>query len=528
MNTIGNSSTTEMFVHGPHRRQHTATPPPVPLDVSLGFTPTRSNGTAPSEARRYALARDAIICTMDLQPTIHLNGWVFALESKPYEEGTALFLRFPLEQGTSEFRHLPPDAIISRERQATFLPSSHGLNYATLDHDSAPRILMEAGISNEAMSRWISSHLSGASDDDMARWKLMALTHVREHWHLPTVDLLLYDTASDEDEPPNTPGYFAKRRYVTSLDRIWKYPRVQVHIASQPGTAPNPGLESTSYVNASIDIMAPFPLMSRSFALRARIDLSALDTVDAGFLFELRPGLGRMHQLGSSPHFTRYWGLGFTTETPVRPEAPRVAAQGELRPWRVSKESLPGAIRSGEDDGAAPDSNGVGGAALLSAKAASALATHGTIFPLIAMAIRLQSPTFATPVVPTAPALLHNAPLNVPSEPVSAVDVISSRAPPGGAGDPDRDDKDPDGDDPGDHDVGPTSVEWQTLPAQRAMDSSSFALTSHAHSSTPRRPAPRHAGNVAYAARVADDTARTHFADGLVRGHTGFGLTTST
>ncbi|KAJ1466555.1 hypothetical protein T484DRAFT_1861329 [Baffinella frigidus] len=290
------------------------------------------------------------------------------------------------------------------------------------------------------MSRWVSSHLPGASDDGMARWKLMALAHVREHWHLPTVDLLLSDTASDEDEPPDTPGYFARKRHVTSLDRVWRYPRVQVHIASQPGTTPNPGPEGTSYVNASIDIMAPFPLMSRSFALRTQVDLRALDTVNAGFLFELRPGLGRMHQLGSPPHRTRYWGLGFTTvrcnfggtsaahwvsvrimvfedraldrrscvdvvfhralmeelshhfvpkmcsdptstsfarsagydshmtrvaassstlETPVQPEEPRVAAQGELLPWRISKESLPAAIRYGRDEGAAPGSTGV-------------------------------------------------------------------------------------------------------------------------------------------------------------------------
>mmetsp|Transcript_53921 Transcript_53921/g.128474 ORF Transcript_53921/g.128474 Transcript_53921/m.128474 type:complete len:286 (-) Transcript_53921:209-1066(-) len=59
--------------------------------------------------------------------------------------------------------------------------------------------------------------------------------------------------------------------------------------------------------------------------------------------------------------------------SPVRTEAPGVAAQGEMRPWRASEESLPAAIRSGGEGGAAPDADGVGGAALLSAKAASAL-----------------------------------------------------------------------------------------------------------------------------------------------------------
>jgi hypothetical protein len=58
--------------------------------------------------------------------------------------------------------------------------------------------------------------------------------------------------------------------------------------------------------------------------------------------------------------------------SPVRTEAPGVAAQGEMRPWRASEESLPAAIRSG-GGGAAPDADGVGGAALLSTKAASAL-----------------------------------------------------------------------------------------------------------------------------------------------------------
>ncbi|KAJ1467220.1 hypothetical protein T484DRAFT_1859553 [Baffinella frigidus] len=158
-----------------------------------------------SRSSRHALARDAIICAMDSPPTIHLHRRVFALDSKPYDEGTTLFLRLPLDPGTSAFHHLPPDALIPR-------------------------------ISNEAMTRWTSSHLTGASDDDMARWQLMALAH------------------------------------------------------------------TTFCVTALVDIMAPFPLMSRSFALREQIDLNALDTTGAGYLFELRPGLGRMHQLASSPH----------------------------------------------------------------------------------------------------------------------------------------------------------------------------------------------------------------------------------
>ncbi|KAJ1466819.1 hypothetical protein T484DRAFT_1860635 [Baffinella frigidus] len=453
---------------------------------------------------RHALTRDAIICTTDLQPTIHLHGWVFALESKPYEDGTALFLRFPLEHGTSEFRHLPPDATISRERQATFWPSSHALNYATLDHDSAPRILREAGISDEAMSRWVSSHLPGAWDDGMARWKLLALAHVREHWHLPTRDLLLFDTASDLDEPPDAPGYLTWKRHVTSLDRVWRYPRVQVHLASQPSPASNPGLESTTHVNASIDIMAPFPLMSRSFALRARIDLRALDTTEAGFLFELRPGLGRMHQLGSPAHRTRYWGLGFTT---VRCNFGGISADHwvsvrimvfedraldrrscvDVIFHRTLMEDLSHnlAPKMGSDpmSRSFSRSSGYDSHMTLIAAASPTLREEPLEHPeALGPAAYAALQPWRTPddsVTPTAderpsaagagtaaapptrlpsdrdgPAV-HNAPLGVPPAAISPVDVSSARAPPGGADDPDRDDNDPD-EDPDDRDPGPT------------------------------------------------------------------------
>ena len=59
--------------------------------------------------------------------------------------------------------------------------------------------------------------------------------------------------------------------------------------------------------------------------------------------------------------------------SPLRTEAPGLATQVEMRPWRASEESLPAAIRSGGEGGAAPDADGVEGAALLSVNAASAL-----------------------------------------------------------------------------------------------------------------------------------------------------------
>ncbi|KAJ1475198.1 hypothetical protein T484DRAFT_1829447 [Baffinella frigidus] len=346
----------------------------------------------------------------------------------------------------------------------------------------------DADISDEAMSRWVSSHLPGAWDDGMARWKLMALAHVREHWHLPTVDLLLFDTASDEDEPPDAPGYLAWKRHVTSLDRVWRYPRVPVHIASQPGPAPNPGLESTTHVNASVDIMAPFPLMSRSFALRARIDLRALDTTEAGFLFELRPGLGRMHQLGSPAHRTRYWGLGFTT---VRCNFGGVSADHwvsvrimvfedraldrrscvDVIFHRTLMEELSHNLvpKMGSDPIHSRDdlpTDGHGDSApvtnLRNSRRADRSRSTGPVDRVIPTADERPSaagagtealPPTRLPSDRDAPAV-HNAPFDVPPDAVSPVDVISSRAPPGGAGDPDRDDNDPD-EDPDDHDPGP-------------------------------------------------------------------------
>jgi hypothetical protein len=54
-----------------------------------------------------------------------------------------------------------------------------------------------------------------------------------------------------------------------------------------------------------------------------------------------------------------------------------VAAQGDMRPWRASVESLPSAIRSGGAGRVATDADEVGGAALLPPKAASFVSAEG-------------------------------------------------------------------------------------------------------------------------------------------------------
>lgn len=263
---------------------------------------------------RHALTRDAIICVNDSPPTIHLNRREFILDATSTLDVNVLFLHFPLERGVSAFCHLPHDALIPREREATFLPSSHGLNYATLDHDSAQGILSAAGIHRDSMNRWTQSHLLD-TDDEVAMWHLMGLRHVREHWHLPTVDISASaDSSSDDDDhsPLLHPNPWRKV-CVTSLDRLFPRPRVRVAVSAQDTHVPTHRLGS-SRLFALVDVLAPFPLMSRSCALHAQIDLDSLDVPNAGYIFELSTGLDRRSQLGRHfSHHTRYWGLGHTT-----------------------------------------------------------------------------------------------------------------------------------------------------------------------------------------------------------------------
>jgi hypothetical protein len=58
--------------------------------------------------------------------------------------------------------------------------------------------------------------------------------------------------------------------------------------------------------------------------------------------------------------------------SPLREDAQGMAAQDEMRPRRVSEESLPSAIRSGGAGRVASDAQGVGAAARMLAKAADA------------------------------------------------------------------------------------------------------------------------------------------------------------
>ena len=180
---------------------------------------------------QQALARGAVICARDANPTIGLSGLVFALQRRatPRHAATqleSLCLRLPLE---------PAEPGVAAPGRAAFWPRTHGLHYTTINRSVATEILGLANLTLADMDQYVTGH--GDGEGEPPPWLLGDLTRVSHPTHLAyTLELAMRDDLSTGDNS-ETMYHVEEDMTVTTfflgapLPRIW---------ASLPGTGTAP------------------------------------------------------------------------------------------------------------------------------------------------------------------------------------------------------------------------------------------------------------------------------------------------